>query len=228
MYNVGEKVLMPHLLKSGADDVDMALVTHLHTDHFKGICELAAVYPVKLVGIPSDYRNEDVDIEEGKVVYIDPLSRISIAEDVYVTSIWPVKESKEGITAGDENEHNMVYMVDYKGVRIMVTGDLLEEDELEMIEYYRRRNNLGSLKCDVLKTAHHGSRSSSSDEFLDAASPSIAVISVGKNNIYGHPHEETLERLNERKIKVYRTDLNGTIGIDIHGTRLSVDYVNRG
>jgi competence protein ComEC len=75
----------------------------------------------------------------------------------------------------------------------------------------------------VLKVAHHGSKSSSSEAFLDAADPSVAVISVGKNNLYGHPHEQTLERLKKRGIIVVRTDLNGNIGIDIRDNKILVD-----
>ena len=115
--------------------------------------------------------------------------------------------------------NNMVFIVNYNGIRIMVTGDLLEEDEHEILKHYRPEQ----LRCDILKVAHHGSKSSSSETFLDAASPSIAVIQCGRNNIYGHPHQQTLERLEERGIKVYRTDLNGAVGIDLDGAGISID-----
>ena len=92
-----------------------------------------------------------------------------------------------------------------------------------MIDYYRHHGSLEELRCDVLKVAHHGSKSSSSDAFLDAADPKIAVISVGKNNIYGHPHARTLKRLKKRGIRVYRTDINGTVGIDIRSNKILVD-----
>ena len=106
----------------------------------------------------------------------------------------------------------------------MVTGDLLEADEQEMIEYYQgTEEGTETLKCDILKVAHHGSKSSSSEVFLDTAKPQIAVIQCGLNNFYGHPHKQTLERLDERGIKVYRTDISGSVGIDIHGSRISVD-----
>ena len=80
---------------------------------------------------------------------------------------------------------------------------------------------------DITKVAHHGSKSSSSEAFLDAVSPSIAVIQVGKNNFYGHPHQQTLDRLEERGIQVYRTDQNGAVGIDIRSKGLEVDLVRR-
>ena len=76
---------------------------------------------------------------------------------------------------------------------------------------------------DIGKVAHHGSKSSSSEEFLGAVKPRIAVIQCGRNNFYGHPHKQTLKRLEERGIKVFRTDISGAVGIDIHGSRISID-----
>ncbi|MBE6041929.1 MAG: hypothetical protein E7220_05335 [Clostridiales bacterium] len=314
---------MPYLLANGARRVELGMATHLHTDHYLGLIQLAAEYPVGAIGIPSDYRRSIESIEkrqsagntgrsaaqgngqdsgrsarqgngqdsgrsaaqgngqdsgrragqgsgsdrnslgngdvagrgnseggvksgerwkteggtksgerwktEGgmdsfalpeKIEYMETGSRICISDDVYIEPIWPLRTSGGGIDIDDPNEHNMVYLVSYKGVKIMVTGDLLEEDELEMVSYYRGTD---VLDCDVLKVAHHGSKSSSSEAFLDAVSPEIAVIQVGKNNLYGHPHQQTLERLEERGIKVYRTDQNGAVGVDIHGDEICID-----
>ncbi|MPN39029.1 ComE operon protein 3 [bioreactor metagenome] len=74
----------------------------------------------------------------------------------------------------------------------------------------------------MLKVAHHGSRDGTFEKFLDAVSPAIAVISVGKGNDYGHPHQELLDRLRERGITVYRTDESGTISLLLDGTRVTV------
>ena len=250
-YNVGKSILMPYLLHSGADNIDIALVTHLHTDHYKGITELCDVFPVGAIGIPADYResysdklnrsiqepapeNSDHDdrsetissrfssSEEAPVniIFIKPKTRIDVSEDVYIEAIWPVEESAEPLDADDPNEHNTVYMIHYKDTKVMVTGDLLESDELDMVDHYAGTDKL---KCDILKVAHHGSKSSSSEEFLDAAEPKIAVIQCGRNNYYGHPHKQTLERMEKRGIQVFRTDISGAVGIDIHANRLSVD-----
>ncbi len=282
-YNVGEKTLMPYLLKNGADDIDLACVTHLHTDHYLGISQLAEEYPVRVIGIPEEYRQaierkirrmqydktdnsytkstgsdrtdagrkkvNDADvpqkeaIETGNIVsksggeetsedplisliakeklYIEPGSRITISDDVYIEPIWPTGNMhRKASSLDDPNENNMVYMIHYRGVRIMVTGDLLEEDEHAMTDHYRGTD---TLKCDILKVAHHGSKSSSSEEFLDAVSPSVAVIQVGRNNLYGHPHPQTLERLENRGIKVYRTDTEGAAGIDIIKNGFRID-----
>lgn len=224
-YNVGENILMPYLLHEGAYKADMALVTHLHADHYKGIAELSEIYPVGAVGIPEDY-NGSLEVSNGppfdaeKTFYIDPDTRIDITEDISVEPVWPMTVSNEPVAADDPNEHNTVYMIDYKGIKVMVTGDILEEDELEMVKYYEGTD---TLKCDVLKVAHHGSKSSSSEAFLDAASPSVAVIQVGRDNFYGHPHEQTLKRLEERGIEVFRTDINGAAGLDLKRGRIHID-----
>ena len=219
-------------MHSGADAVDIALVTHLHADHYKGIEELSEVFPVGAIGIPVDYRSTDhgspedqntrseLPFDPAKIYYIEPDTEIDITEDVIIDVIWPVGVSDDPIAADDPNEHNTVYMIRYKDIKIMVTGDLLEEDELDMVDYYAGTD---TLKCDILKVAHHGSKSSSAEAFLDAAKPRLAVIQCGRNNFYGHPHKQTLERLGERGIPVFRTALSGAVGIDIRGSRLSVD-----
>ena len=224
-YNVGERILKPYLLREGAYKADMALVTHLHSDHFKGISELAKVYPVGAVGIPAEYRGSTetaagLSLDGEKIIYVMPGTKIDISDDVYIEPIWPADLPDEPIAADDPNEHNTVYMVHYNGIKVMVTGDLLEEDEKEMVRYYQGTD---VLDCDVLKVAHHGSKTSSSEEFLDAVSPSAAVIQVGRNNFYGHPHKQTLERLEERGIKVLRTDIDGAVGLDIRHGRIYID-----
>ena len=196
-YNVGKSILMPYLMHSGADAVDIALVTHLHADHYKGIEELSEVFPVGAIGIPVDYRSTDhgspedqntrseLPFDPAKIYYIEPDTEIDITEDVSIDVIWPVEVSDDPIAADDPNEHNTVYMIRYKDI--------------------------------------NGSKSSSAEAFLDAAKPRLAVIQCGRNNFYGHPHKQTLERLEERGIPVFRTDLSGAVGIDIRGSRLSVD-----
>ncbi|MBQ6440501.1 MAG: DNA internalization-related competence protein ComEC/Rec2 [Mogibacterium sp.] len=243
-YNVGKNILMPYLMHSGADNVEIALVTHLHADHYKGIEELSEIFPVGAIVIPADYKSSsgsderiyaddfsesssdgqntkpESKVYSSQICYIGPKTKIDVSDDVSIDVIWPLEVSDEPIAADDPNEHNTVYMIHYKGIKIMVTGDLLEKDELDMVDCYEGTD---TLRCDILKVAHHGSKSSSSEAFLDAAKPSIAVIQCGRNNFYGHPHRQTLERLKARGIRIFRTDLSGAVGIDIHGKKFSVD-----
>ena len=94
---------------------------------------------------PDNMSKLTADTEQ--IIYINPDTRIDIAEDVCVEPIWPVTVSDEPFSTDDSNEHNTVYMIHYKGIKVMVTGDLLEEDELQMVEYYEGTD---TLKCDVL------------------------------------------------------------------------------
>ena len=252
--DLGKDTLMPYLLGNGTDRIEMGLVTHLHTDHCLGLLQLAEVFPAGCIGIPEDYRKpveklraeaetaatqqdgsdetehnrvesentDDLIRKCRNIRFITQGTRIYVSDSVYIDPVWPPRGRHGDTEIEDPNENNMVYIVNCRGVKVMVTGDLLEEDELEMVRYYRGTD---TLRCDILKVAHHGSKSSSSEEFLDAVSPSIAVIQVGRNNFYGHPHDQTLERLKERGIEIYRTDLNGAVGIDLRRNRIRTDVM---
>jgi len=216
-YNIGKNVLRPYLLKSGTDNLDMAIVTHLHMDHYQGILELNEIFPIAGIGVPADSVGTAELPEHALAVKVG--NRVNIAEGVYVEPIWPIETSK----SGNQNENNTVYMIYYGNYKILVTGDMLEADELEMVRYYEETD---ILRADVLKVGHHGSKSSSSEDFLDAVSPQIAVISVGLDNMYGHPHQQTLDRLAERGIEVYRTDVNGAVGLDIRKKSIHIDTMH--
>lgn len=193
-YNIGKKVLKPYFLKSGAGRVELAYATHLHTDHFKGLEELAAEGMIdKLV---TRGRTGDIVKFAGSSG-----NRIEI--------IYPDVQDPN---AEDENLNSLIFKVHIEGVTVLITGDLGEEGERILLEKYRGTD---VLDCDILKVCHHGSRFSSCMEFLEAVSPRIALIGVGEDNTYGHPAGEVIERIEEAGAKVYRTDRDGAIGIDI-------------
>ena len=100
---------------------------------------------------------------------------------------------------------------------MLFTGDIEEEAERKILE----TTNKEKLKCDILKVAHHGSKTSSIEEFIDLANPKIALIGVGKNNRFGHPNESVIERIKKKNIKIYRTDLDGEITIKINCINLA-------
>lgn len=189
-YNVGEKILRPYLLHNGVNKINMVLTTHEHMDHYKGIQELNESFAV------GDHINNSVMGDT-----------IKISTDIHIKVLWP---RRNNAASDDENYYSRIYMIDYKGVKTLITGDITEEGERALIEEYHGSDEL---KCDVLKVAHHGSRFSSCKEFLDATGAKVAVISAGKNNSYGHPSEDVLERLKAADIIVYRTDIDGAVGI---------------
>ena len=189
-YNVGEKTLRPYLLHVGVESLDMAISTHEHTDHFLGIEELSEVYTIEEI------------ITKGTAG-----ERIVLDDERYIEILWPIPGYED---SEDENYYSRIFKVHDRGITTLVTGDITEEGEKALINRYRN----GELKSHILKVAHHGSRFSTSKEFIEAVSPIIAVISVGKNN-YGHPAPSVIEKLQSQGIIVYRTDIDGAIGIII-------------
>lgn len=188
-YNVGKNTLKPYLLRNGAGKVDMALVTHEHTDHYKGIAELDEVFTIKAVMSK---------LTSGK--------RIQIDENVHIEVLWPERIDKDA--GQDENSQCSVFMVHIKGYKVLITGDLDSEGERQLIKKY---HGTDILKADILKIGHHGSKNSTCEEFLQEVMPEYAVIQVGKNN-YGHPHTEVIEKCQKTDIIVLRNDYNGAVG----------------
>jgi competence protein ComEC len=120
------------------------------------------------------------------------------------------------LSFSDENDNSIVFRLQVGETFFLLTGDAGADAEEQILQ------TPADLKCDVLKVAHHGSRSSTTAPFLDAVNPTVAVISVGANNTYGHPHNETIQRLFERNIAVYSTEQSGTIQVDSNGVSAQV------
>ncbi len=192
-FNVGQRTLKPYLLKNGARDLDLALATHEDMDHIQGLRELRDCFRVK---------NFRVGCVAGE--------SYSLGEGVTIQVLWPLTIS-DG-TDKQSNEESSVFMVNYGGVRILITGDLDQEGEHAMIAHYRAIGRPDALRADVLNVGHHGSKSSTSDELLEAVVPAIAVIQVGKN-FYGHPTKEVLERLKAHGARIFRNDEAGAVGL---------------
>lgn len=201
-YNVGKKTLKPYLLKNGAWDIDLALATHEHMDHLKGLTELRDVYRIKklMTGFTSGIE-------------------INVNEDVKIKALWP--ESIPEDQGQDLNSLCSVFMIFYKEYKILVTGDLDEKGESLMLEKYK---DTDMLTADVLKIGHHGSPTSTCDAFLDAVNPTYAVIQTGKNN-YGHPSPKIIEKCTKKGIIVYRNDYNGAVGFSFDKRGISCHTV---
>ena len=213
--NIGEKTLRPYLLKNGARKIDGAIATHNHTDHYLGLCQLSDELRIKESFISSGYLDNQIMCK--KTHFINNDSMVRFSKRFWVEVLWP-DPGAQMLSEEDENSVSLVLMVHLKGKKILITGDIDSECERMLVKRYGDR-----LKCDVLKVAHHGSKYSSSEEFLMAANPEIAVISVGKNN-YGHPSSEVIDKLKAQGIKVYRTDQNGAIGIKFYSNDIDTIY----
>lgn len=133
--------------------------------------------------------------------------KVSIEDNLYFDIIWPFSDNM--ISDNSINNNSLVCKLNYKNYSMLFTGDIEAIAEKAILKKYSK--NLNILKSDILKVAHHGSKTSSTKEFLEAVKPNTAVIGVGKNNNFGHPNKSVLERLKRLGCRIYRTDESGEI-----------------
>lgn len=146
-----------------------------------------------------------------KVHILEAGQRIKIEKDLYFNVLWPISEN--AISENGINNNSLVCKLKYKSFSMLFTGDIEEIAEKAILERYKDTN---TLKSTILKVAHHGSKSSSIEAFLNAVKPQIALIGVGEKNTFGHPNSDVLERLKKSGSKIFRTDKDGEITIRIN------------
>ena len=146
-------------------------------------------------------------------------NKIRIENNLYFYVLWPT--STNMISDNVINNNSLVCKLIYKNFSMLFTGDIEEIAEKAILSKYVNKQEL--LKADILKVAHHGSKTSSIKEFINAVSPKYAVIGVGKDNKFGHPSEKTLETLNDKNVKIYRTDISGEIMIITDGSKVGIE-----
>ncbi len=225
-YDIGKNVLLPYLLKNGVSTIDLALITHLHTDHYLGISQLSSLIPVKQIGVFEGNqlgKKEILDCFEvgaDGFLYLKAGDRIQIEKDIYLDVLYPFggTESEYQKILEDETDENkscLILKLYYDGLTVLMTGDMDTEGERELISCYEKASEI--MDVDVLKIGHHGSRFSTSDEFLKITSPDIAIFQVGKNN-FGHPHPTVIDKCAKKGIIIYRNDMNGAIVLNKEDT----------
>ncbi len=151
-----------------------------------------------------------------KVYVVEAGKKINIEEGLYLDILWP--DSANVINDNKINNNSLVCKLVYKDFSMLFTGDIEAKAENAILKKYA--NNLEILNATVLKVAHHGSKTSTTEKFLEAVKPKLAVIGVGKNNTFGHPSNITLESLEVMKCKIFRTDENGEITIETNGKNI--------
>lgn len=130
-----------------------------------------------------------------KVNVVEAEQKIEIEKDLYLDILWP--DSSKVISENSINNNSLVCKMVYRNFSMLFTGDIEEIAEKAILERYKKSN---TLKSTILKVAHHGSKSSSIEEFLNAVKPKIALIGVGEKNTFGHPNRGVLERIKERRL----------------------------
>ena len=191
--------------------LDLIILTHPERDHLAGLIEVLKSYKVDYIlwtgatRETAEYQEWQKLIEkEGATIKIAKIGQKIKAGKVYFDIFSPL-ENLEGKVVKDSNNTSIIARLVFGENSFLFTGDVYKSEENKLIE---REIEIDS---DILKISHHGSKTSSDEEFIMKVSPEIAVISVGRENKYGHPHLATLETLNKYSIKILRTDLDGDI-----------------
>lgn len=224
-------VLVKALKEKGVETLDAVLISHPHSDHLGGMSALLDHFSVGQV-----YDNGDAAEDAMYNVYMKKLAQqhiprttlqkddmITFAEDIQLTVFGP--EGKSGRTGGsadgsDENNRSIICKVTYGSFSAMFTGDAEAEAEAQVLKSY----SPAEVRAAVLKVGHHGSKTSTTPEFVAAVRPKEAVISCGTGNPYDFPHQQTTAVLTRCGAVVHRTDRQGEIAIRSDGQTYTVDH----
>lgn len=210
--------LVNYLNELNVNNFDYVIATHAHEDHIGGMDDIINSFKVDNFFMP-DVLTTTKTFED----VLDALENNDMTYDTFEENQEfsfgnaNVKILYVGNDKNDLNDTSIVMKITYYNNSFLFTGDISSKVEKKILNK--------DLKSDVLKVAHHGSDYSSTDEFLDLVNPKYAVISVGENNIYNHPSGSTLLKLNDRNIKLYRTDTLGTIIMSSDGNNITIKTI---
>lgn len=215
-------LVLRYLKAQSVKRVDILIGTHPHSDHIGGMDDVVngtlvgevvlPEIPEELVPATATYTDllEAIEAAGLTITVAEPGLAFDLGGGARLTVLAPLAEY------ADLNNMSVVARLSYGDTSFLFTGDASAASEKAMLE------EGAALKSDVLSVGHHGSNSATTEEFLQAASPRIAIISCGVDNTYGHPHREVIERLQEREVQILRTDRSGTIVIVSDGNRLGI------
>ena len=214
-YDIGENTLLPYLLDRKITKVDYIIVSHFDSDHAQGFIYVLNHLKVENVILPIQAINSNlyqnfISICQAKKINVIYLKRGDFFNigDLKFETLHP---SNKFISENAMNNNSIVLRLDYFNTSILFTGDIEAIAERELVLKCKLK-----LDVDILKVGHHGSNTSTSESFLEAVSPKIALIGVGLDNKFGHPGEEVIKRLEERKVSIFRTDKEGEITMEIY------------
>ena len=227
VQNVGKTRLLPFLKSKGWGKVDTIFISHMDKDHVNGVNDLlkCAEITIGRIIISASYKSDKLNCAELeelkelakmrdiKLFYMKKGDEI-VGKDISFRCIYPTGE--EDIK--DQNEASIVMRMDYKELSMLFTGDIAGSTEEKIIEGSDR----DTLDCDILKVCHHGSKNSSTDDFLKKVSPKLYLISCGLMNRYGHPHRDALSRMTEEGGRILRTDHMGGTQIKLADGKLII------
>ncbi|MDM8132084.1 ComEC/Rec2 family competence protein, partial [Clostridium butyricum] len=217
-----KKQLVKFLNDLNISKLDYVIATHPHEDHIGNMNTVLNSYKVQSFYAPKVYSytksfEQMIDSLKSNNLKINPIKRgcntINLGFQTNVEVFSPIND-----TYDNENNYSPVIKISFGNNSFLFTGDAEKEIEDKLILLN------DDLKADILKVSHHGSSSSTSDSFLNRVSPKYAVISVGKNNIYDHPNDTIISKLNTYNIDILRTDIQNNITLISDGTNISYKY----
>ena len=218
--NKDGKVLVKYLKSLGINKFDYVIGTHAHEDHIGGLDYVIKEFDVEkfympLTVVPTlSYEDVVKALNKKNIKYNVPYEGEILNMNDMKFEVLSVKDNID-----DLNNSSIVMKMTYKDFKFLFMADVESPIEEELL------SSGVDVEADVLKVAHHGTRYASTDKFLSAVNPKYAVIMCGNNNDYGHPHKQALNRLKNRHIPIYRTDLDGTIIFKINKEGITVDTV---
>jgi competence protein ComEC len=207
-------------------EIDLVILSHPEQDHFAGLFKVFKLYKVKNIVWSGDIKDTELfrtfetavsneQKEDGAKVYkVDVNDKILFGSGE-IDVLYPFEMSNSS-NQESANGNCLVLKLLYKKTSFLFTGDIGFTEEQNILKSQE------NIDADILKVAHHGSKYSSSIDFLKAVSPKVSIIQVGKDNTYGHPTKETLQRLDEVGSKIYRNDLNGNVEVVSDGLNLKI------
>lgn len=223
--DVPTKEKLVSMLKSqGISSIDKLIITHPHADHLGGAEAIFDNFTVKQIydsgqkTTSNVYKQYLTQIKKKNIPFsvVTAGMTIGLGNETVLKVLAPEKQLITG-TESDLNNNSIVTKLVFGSFSMLLTGDAEKESEERMLQ-----NDAAGLKSTLLKSGHHGSKSSSSVPFLQAVKPEAVLISVGVNNDYHHPHPSTLKKYSENKIKVYRTDTEGTLTVTTDGKTYAI------
>ncbi len=221
-FDIGESVMVPYILDRGTKHIDIVIATHGHSDHTEGLEAVLKEMDVgtvilpdtdgegfeKIVNICSEKKIQIVECRQGDIIKLDSETDFLVLN--------PQKFEEDSLAQQSLNDSSLMLKLTYRNVKVLFTGDCELPVEQRALE-------LGlDVDADMLKVGHHGSSTSTSEAFLERVSPEYAVISVGENNNFGHPSQFVVDRIEERGIRLFRTDERGAVTATTYGQKLRI------
>lgn len=217
--NVGNDIIIPYLDSRGIDEIDFVFISHMDSDHMDGILDIIGKIEIENIFVSKVHSKEknyykllnNINKNKINLYELEKGDKLTLGNNINFEIIYPSHQVK----SYDENNNSLVMTMEYMGNTVLFTGDIEKEVEKLIL------NDINDV--DILKVAHHGSKTSTTKDFFNAVTPEVSLISCGVNNIYKHPSNETLQTL--KNTKIFRTDEDGAITIKFYRDKYKIKTI---